>query len=61
LRADDELAALAVLEGGGNADVDAELVRLVCVALANALHFAGCGVLDMCRSNIRKSYAWTSL
>src|SRR5258705_10810568 len=37
----DELAALAVLEGGGNADLDAELVRLVGLALANAFHFGG--------------------
>jgi len=38
----DELAALAVLEGGGNADLDAELVRLVGLTLADALHFGVC-------------------
>ena len=37
LRMGDELAALAVLEGGGNAHLDAELVRLVRLALADAL------------------------
>ena len=38
LHVGDELAALAVLEGGGNADLDTELVRLVRLALADALH-----------------------
>ena len=37
-RVGDELTALAVLEGGGNADLDAELVRLVRLAFADALH-----------------------
>src|SRR6266478_360430 len=32
----DELAALAVLEGGGNADLDAELVRSMGLAFAGA-------------------------
>jgi hypothetical protein len=44
---DDELAALAVLESGGNADLDAELVRLVCVALADALHFGRMQAVDL--------------
>ena len=34
---DGELAALAALEGGGDADLDAELVGLVRLALADAL------------------------
>src|SRR5258708_39586414 len=47
LRVNDELAALAVLEGGGNADLDAELVRLVCLALADALHFGRMQAADL--------------
>ena len=35
----DELAALAVLEGGGNADLDAELVRPMGLPLADAFDF----------------------
>src|SRR3979409_1285329 len=42
----DELAALAVLERGGNADLDAELVRLVRLALADAFHFGGMQAVD---------------
>src|SRR5713226_2472823 len=42
----DELAALAVLEGGGNADLDAELVRLVGLTLADAFHFGGMQAVD---------------
>src|ERR1017187_9464527 len=44
---DDELAALAVLEGGGHADLDAELVRLVRLALADALHFGRMQAVDL--------------
>ena len=47
LRVDDELSALAVLEGCGNADLDAELVRLVCFALADALHFGRMQAVDL--------------
>jgi hypothetical protein len=43
----DELAALAVLERGGNADLDAELVRLVGLALANAFHFGSMQAVDL--------------
>src|SRR5258708_37189627 len=43
----DELAALAVLEGGGNADLDAELVRLVSLALADAFHFGSMQAVDL--------------
>src|SRR5882757_5061839 len=43
----DELAALAVLEGGGNADLDAELVRLVRLALADALHLGRVQAVDL--------------
>jgi hypothetical protein len=42
-----ELAALAVLEGGGNTDLDAELVRLVGLALADAFHFGGMQAVDL--------------
>ncbi len=37
----DELASLAVLEGSGDADLDAELVRPMSVALADAFDFRG--------------------
>src|ERR1035438_10080398 len=47
LRVDDELAALAVLEGGGNADLDAELVGLVGLALADALHLRRMQAVDL--------------
>ncbi len=47
LRVDDELAALAVLEGGGDADLDAELVRLVCLAFADALHLGRMQAVDL--------------
>src|SRR5450759_4936557 len=43
----DELAAFAVLEGGGHADLDAELVRLVRLALADALHFGRMQAVDL--------------
>jgi hypothetical protein len=43
----DELAALAVLEGGGHADLDAELIRLVGLALADALHFGCMQAVDL--------------
>src|SRR6202171_5065110 len=43
----DKLTALAVLEGGGNADLDAELVRLVGLALADAFHFGGMQAVDL--------------
>src|SRR3979409_1844614 len=43
----DELAALAVLEGGGHADLDAELVRLMGLALADAFHFGGMQAVDL--------------
>jgi hypothetical protein len=42
-----ELASLAVLEGGGDADLDAELVRLVCLAFADALHFGRMQAVDL--------------
>ena len=47
LRMGDELAALAVLESGGNADLDAELVRLVRLALADALHLGRVQAVDL--------------
>src|ERR1700677_435085 len=43
----DELAALAVLEGGGNADLDAELVRPMGFALADAFDFRGMQGIDL--------------
>src|SRR5258708_7796884 len=43
----DELATLAVLEGDGNADLDAELVRLVRLALADAFHFGGMQAVNL--------------
>ena len=39
----DELAALAVLEGGGNADLDAELVSPMGFAFADAFDFRSNG------------------
>ncbi len=47
LRIGDELTALAVLEGGGNADLDAELVRLVRLALADAFHLGCVQAVDL--------------
>ena len=47
LRVDDELAALAVLEGGGDTDLDAELVGLVRLALADALHLGRMQAVDL--------------
>jgi hypothetical protein len=44
---DGELAALAALEGGGDADLDAELVRLVRLALADALNLGGVQAVDL--------------
>ena len=38
---DGELAALAALEGGSDADLDAEFVGLVRLAFANAFNFGG--------------------
>ena len=43
----DELAALGVLERGGNADLDAELVRPVGLALADALDFRRVQGIDL--------------
>ena len=43
----DELAALAVLEGGGNADLDAELVRPMGLALADAFDFRRMQGIDL--------------
>src|SRR5258708_35618410 len=43
----DELATLAVLERGGDADLDAELVRLGGLALANAFHFGSMQAVDL--------------
>jgi hypothetical protein len=42
-----KLAAFAVLEGGGHANLDAELVRLVRLALADALHFGRMQAVDL--------------
>jgi hypothetical protein len=42
-----ELAALAVFEGGGNADLDAELVRPMGVALADAFDFRRVQGIDL--------------
>jgi hypothetical protein len=42
----DELTALAVLESG-NADLDAELVRFVRLALADALHLGRVQAVDL--------------
>src|SRR5450755_2293171 len=47
LHVGDELAAFAVLEGGGNADLDAELVRLMRLALADALHLGCVQAVDL--------------
>src|SRR6202051_2731172 len=47
LRMGDELTALAVLEGGGNADLDAELVSFVRLALADALHLGRVQAVDL--------------
>jgi hypothetical protein len=47
LRMGDELTALAVLESGGNADLDAELVRFVRLALADALHLGRVQAVDL--------------
>jgi hypothetical protein len=43
----DELAALAVLEGGGNAHLDAELVRPMGLALADAFDFRRMQGIDL--------------
>ena len=43
----DELAALAVLEGGGNADLDAELVRPMGFAFADAFDFRRMQGIDL--------------
>ena len=43
----DELAALAALEGGGDADLDAELVGLVRLALADALDLGRVQAVDL--------------
>src|SRR4030081_3592258 len=43
----DELAALAVLEGGGHADLDAELVRPMGLALADAFDFRRMQGIDL--------------
>src|SRR5205823_2257726 len=42
-----ELTALAVLEGGGDADLDAELVRFVWLTLADALHLGRMQAIDL--------------
>src|SRR5690348_7658236 len=42
----DELAALGMLDRGGHADLDAELVRFVRLALADAFHFRGMERID---------------
>src|ERR1700719_1146717 len=47
LHVGDELAALAVLEGGGNADLDAELVGPVRLAFADALHLGSVQAVDL--------------
>src|SRR5882724_5947985 len=47
LHVGDELATLAVLERGGDADLDAELVRLVGLALADAFHFGSMQAVDL--------------
>src|SRR3977135_3225916 len=47
LHVGDELAAFAVLESGGNADLDPELVRLVRFALADALHLGRVQAVDL--------------
>jgi hypothetical protein len=44
---DGELAALAALEGGGDADLDAELVRLVRLALGDAFDLGGVQAIDL--------------
>jgi hypothetical protein len=44
---DGELAALAALEGGGDADLDAELVGLVRLALADAFSLGGVPAVDL--------------
>ncbi len=43
----DELAALAVFEGGGNADLDAELVRPMSFAFADAFDFRRMQGIDL--------------
>jgi hypothetical protein len=47
LHVGDELATLAVLERGADADLDAELVRLVGLALANAFRLGGMQAVDL--------------
>ena len=47
LHVGDELAALAVLEGGGNADLDAELVRPMGFAFADAFDFRRMQGIDL--------------
>jgi hypothetical protein len=44
---DGELAALAAFEGGGDADLDAELVGLVRLAFANAFDFGSVQAVDL--------------
>ena len=44
---DGELAALAALEGGGDADLDAKLVGLVRLAFANAFDFGSVQAVDL--------------
>ena len=44
---DGERAALAALEGGGDADLDAELVGLVWLALADAFNLGGVQAVDL--------------
>jgi hypothetical protein len=47
LHMSDELAALAVLEGGGNAHLDAELVRPMSLAFADAFDFRRMQGIDL--------------
>src|SRR6266571_4603475 len=47
LHMSDELAALAMLEGGGNAHLDAELVRPMGLALADAFDFRRMQGIDL--------------
>src|SRR5580692_8974449 len=47
LHVSDELAALAVLEGGGDAHLDTELIRLVRLALADAFHLGSVEAVDL--------------
>ena len=57
----DEPAALAVLESGGDADLDAELVGLVRLAFANAFDFGSVQAEDLEKSRAALTKAPSAL